>query len=76
MFNVNSKKSIALLSKRLIKYNKTRNIISVIAIMLTTILFTSVFSITISINESIQNSTMRMVGTKAHGGFKIMTHSQ
>ncbi len=76
MFNVNSKKSIALLSKRLIKYNKTRNIISVIAIMLTTILFTSVFSITISINESIQNSTMRMVGTKAHGGFKFMTLSQ
>ena len=76
MFNVNSRKSISLLSKRLLKQNKVRNMVAVIAIILTAVLFTSVFSIGMSIIDSFQRSTMRQVGTQAHGGFKFLTQEQ
>ncbi len=76
MFKVNSKKCLTLLSKRSLKQNKTRNIVAVIAIVLTTVLFTSVFSIGMSIMDSLERSTMRQVGTEAHGGFKFLTQEQ
>ena len=76
MFKVNSKKCLSLLSKRSLKQNKTRNIVAIIAIVLTAVLFTSVFSIGMSIIDSFQRSTMRQVGTEAHGGFKFLTQEQ
>lgn len=76
MFNVNSRKSISLLSKRLLKQNRVRNMVAVIALILTAVLFTSVFSIGMSIIDSFQRSTMRQVGTQAHGGFKFLTQEQ
>ncbi|MCI7130515.1 MAG: ABC transporter permease [Lachnospiraceae bacterium] len=76
MLNVNNKKVIRKLSVRLLKNSKTRNIIAVIAIILTTVLFTSVFSIGMSAIDSMQQATMRQVGTRAHGGFKFLTWQQ
>lgn len=55
---------------------KTRNIIAVMAIALTAILFTSLFTIAMSINESFQDSNFRQVGSYAHGGFKYLTKEQ
>ncbi|MDD7176623.1 MAG: FtsX-like permease family protein [Lachnospiraceae bacterium] len=76
MLHVNNKKAIRKLSVRLLKNSKTRNIIAVIAIILTTVLFTSVFSIGMSAIDSMQQATMRQVGTRAHGGFKFLTWQQ
>lgn len=76
MFRVNNSKVITLLSKRAVKHNKIRNLVAVIAIILTTVLFTNVFTVGLSIVESTQLSTMRQVGTKAHGGFKFLTWEQ
>ena len=76
MLNVNNKKAIRRLSVRSLKNSKTRNFIAVIAIILTTVLFTSVFSVGMSAIDSMQQSTMRQVGTSAHAGFKFLTWQQ
>ena len=63
MLNVPNKKCIRRLSDRSLKAAKTRNIIAVIAIALTTVLFTSLFTIGASINYSFQQrSEERRVG--------------
>ena len=76
MFNVANRKVIHRLSSRLLNANRTRNIIAVIAIILTTVLFTTVFTVGMSVVESFQLSTMRQVGTRSHGGFKFLTEQQ
>lgn len=76
MYSVCNKRTIKMIAARTFKYNKTRNIIGAIAIILTAVLFTSVFSIGMSALNSIQQTTMRQVGTKAHGGFKYLTKPQ
>lgn len=76
MFRVNNTKAIRRLSARSLKNSKTRNIIAVVAIILTTVLFTSVFSVGMSAIDSMQQATMRQVGTRAHGGFKFLTWQQ
>ena len=76
MFNVNNSKSISLLSKRSLKHSKTRNTVAVIAIILTSVLFTTLFTVGMSITESMQLTTMRQIGTKAHAGFKFITMEQ
>lgn len=76
MYKVKNGKIIRKIAIRAFKYNKTRNIIGLLAICLTAILFTSVFSIGISALNSVQQTTMRQVGTQAHGGFKYLTMPQ
>ena len=76
MYKVQNKKIIRKLAKQTFKYNKTRNITGFLAICLTAILFTTVFSIGMSALNSVQQTTMRQVGTKAHGGFKYLTLPQ
>ena len=76
MFRVNNKKVLTLIAGRSIKKCRTRNVIAVVAIALTSILFTTIFTIGGSMIESTQLATMRQVGTKAHGGFKYMTRDE
>lgn len=76
MLNVNSRKCINRLSGRSVKNNRARNIVAVIAIMLTAVMFTTLFTIGMSIIDSFQLSTMRQVGTSSHGGFKFLTQKQ
>ena len=49
---------------------------AVIAIILTTLLFSALFTAAISIKYSTEQSTMRQVGGYAHGGFKEVTDEQ
>lgn len=76
MIKVNNKKWINNLADKNLKIAKTRNTIAIIAIALTTILFASLFTISIGIVESIQNETMRQAGSSAHGTFKNLTSEQ
>lgn len=76
MLNVNSRKCIGRLSRRSLKNNRVRNIIAAAAIVLTSLMFTVLFTIGLSIIDSFQLSTMRQVGTSAHGGFKFLTQEQ
>lgn len=73
MLQVKNKKIIRRLSLRSFLANRTRNVIAIIAIALTTILFTTLFTVIVSINETTQQQTMRMVGGSSHGSFKCLT---
>lgn len=74
--NVSNRGCIRRLSLRALRANRTRNLVAVLAIALTSLLFTALFTIALSINEGIQQNTFRQVGGSAHGGFKYLTQEQ
>lgn len=74
--NVKNRGCIRRLSFKTLIASRKRNAIAVIAISLTTLLFTSLFTIVLSINETNQNYQFRGVGTYAHGAFKDVDESQ
>lgn len=55
---------------------KTRNLIAVLAIALTTVLFTALFTIGRSINDGIQQNNFRQTGGWSYGTFKYLTEEQ
>jgi len=76
MMKVANRKIIHKLTVRFLKAGKIRNIITIIAIALTSIMFTSVFTLGGNMVIAIQEQTMRQVGTSAHGGLKYLTMEQ
>ena len=74
--NVSNGKTIRRLGWRSMKAARTRNLIAILAIALTTVLFTSLFTIAMSINDGFQQSNFRQVGGFSHGGFKYLTEEQ
>ncbi len=73
---VSNRSCIRRLSIRALLANRTRNIVAVLAIALTALLFTSLFTIALSINEGIQQNNFRQAGGWSHGTFKFMTEEQ
>lgn len=73
---VPNKRCIRRISARSLKASRTRNLIAVMAIALTTLLFMSLFSIAGAIVNSFQESTFRQVGGRFHGTFKDVTPEQ
>ena len=73
---VANRKCIRRLAFKNLQAAKLRNIITVAAVALTTILFTSLFTIALSIIENFQQSNFRQVGTTYHGIFKELTKEQ
>lgn len=73
---VSNHKCVRRLSLRTLRANRTRNLIAVLAIALTTVLFTTLFTIAMSINDGFQQSNFRQVGGFSHGGFKYLTEEQ
>lgn len=76
MIATQNKRTIRNISIKSLKANKLRNIFAVMAITLTTLLFTSLLTIGISMNNSLQESTMRQVGGSFHGSFKYLTKNE
>ena len=76
MLKVKNRKAIGLLSNRSLRASRTRNIIAVAAIALTALLFTSLFTIAMSINDGFQQSNFRQMGGYSHGGFKYLSEEQ
>lgn len=74
--NVKNRKCIRKLSWRSLWASRKRNIIAIIAIALTALLFTSLFTIVMSINSSYEAYTFRQVGGYCHGTFKEVTEEQ
>lgn len=74
--NVKNKNCIRTISRKSMMAAHTRNRIAILAIALTTILFTALFTIVMSINQSFQNSNFRQAGGYAHGTFKNLTKEQ
>ncbi len=73
---VANKKCIRRLAFKNLQSAKLRNLITVIAVALTTVLFTTLFTIALSMVENFQQSNFRQVGTYAHGIFKELTKEQ
>ena len=73
---VSNRKCIRNLSIKSMRAARNRNAIAIIAIALTTILFTSLFTIAISFNDSFEQSNFRRVGGYAHGDFKYLNEEQ
>lgn len=76
MIRVNSKKTIHQVADTSFKADKVRNLFAVIAIILTAVLFSGLFTIADSLIGSMEESMMRRVGGSAHGGFKYLTWEQ
>ncbi|MCM1155235.1 MAG: ABC transporter permease [Roseburia sp.] len=72
----NNGASIRKLSDRSLQNNRMRNLFAILAIALTCTLFTAAFSLTGSIMQITQETTMREVGTSGHAGLKHVTRKQ
>ena len=73
---VDNGKCIRRLGLRALRAGRSRNIVAVLAITLTALLFTSLITIALSVNEGIQQAGFRQAGGYAHGGFKYLTEGQ
>lgn len=74
--NVKNAKCIRHLSFRSLWASRRRNLIAVAAIVLTTLLFTSLFTVALSINANYERFTFRQIGGYCHGTFKDVTEEQ
>ena len=74
--NVKNSACIRRLAWKTLLASRTRNLIAIAAIALTTLLFTALFTLALSINEGFQQNNFRQVGGFSHGGFKYLTQQQ
>lgn len=72
----NNSAIIRRLTIKIMKANKLRNIFAIVAIALTTLLFTSLFTVGIGIMESLEKETMRQSGGSAHASFKYLNEEE
>ena len=76
MIRVKNGPAIRRISYGSLKAAGKRNLVAVLAIALTCLLFTGVLTVGLSLVEYLENQTMRQVGTSAHAGFKMITKAQ
>lgn len=76
MKKVSNRRVIRTLSYRTMGEKKWKNMIAVLAIALTSLLFTALFTVGSSMVESIQEGIFRQIGTCAHGGYKYLTREE
>lgn len=76
MRKVKNKKVIQNLAKKSFGANRTRNRIAILAVALTTLLFTTIFTLGIGTMEIFQRQTMRQSGGDSHGVMKNLTREQ
>lgn len=76
MLKVQNRECIRRISRKSLRGSRRRNLILCMAIALTTILLTALFTISGSMLEDMQKSVMYQVGTEAHAGFKFLSMEQ
>ena len=69
-------KPISAISKRIFRQNKGRNLMAVLAIVLTTLMFTTLFVLSQSMNKNIIEMTFKQTGYDAQVSFKSITEEQ
>lgn len=74
--NVKNRHCIRRLSLCQFKAARNRNLISIAAIALTTLLFTTLFTIALSVNSSYEEYQFRQIGGYSHGSFKDVSEEQ
>lgn len=73
---VKNGKCIRRLSLKSLWASRKRNLIAIAAIILTTLLFTTLFTVALSINSSYETYLFRQIGGYCHGTFKEVTEEQ
>ena len=76
MKNVNNKKAINNIATSGIKAKLSKYVILVMAVILTSLLFSSLFSVGGSMINEMQEGSMRQAGGSCHGGFKYLTEAE
>lgn len=76
MFQNNNASAAKRLAKRSLHADRRRNAIAVIAIALTALLFTSVFTMSFGLVESVQRASMVMSGGDGHAAAKYVTDAE
>lgn len=76
MIRVANQRCIRMLSQKSLRLSLARNGVVIIAIILTTLLFTSLFTIMASLGEAVQDNMFRQVGGKQHAGFKFVNETE
>lgn len=69
-------KPISVLNKRIFRQNKGRNLVAVTAIVLTTLMFTTLFVLSQSMSKNLVEMTFRQTGYDAQVSFKSITEAQ
>ena len=76
MMNVANRGCIRRLSRKALAAARTRNIVAVLAIALTSILFTSLFTIAAALSASTEQYNFRIAGGDVHASVKNITWEQ
>ncbi|MCR5283171.1 MAG: ABC transporter permease [Lachnospiraceae bacterium] len=76
MKHVNNQKVINNIALSGIRAKRKKYIILVLAVMLTSLLFSTLFSVGGSMVNEIQEGSMRQAGGSCHGGFKYLTEAE
>jgi len=76
MTKVQNKKAVRKIANSSFKANRSRNVIAAIAIALTALLFTSIFTMGFGAVENIEKSAMRLSGGDGHAAVKYLTDEQ
>lgn len=76
MIKVANKRIIRRISFKTMKAGRLKNLVAVMAIALTTVLFTALFTILLSMKDGYEAQNFRQVGTYSHGEFKYLTEEQ
>ncbi|QQZ61861.1 ABC transporter permease [Paenibacillus sonchi] len=76
MISTNNRKIVTRLSLKSLKASPMRNVAVICAVILTTLLITSIFTMVLSLNKSMELTQMKTVGSDFHGGFKYLTPAQ
>ncbi len=76
MIKVKNGKAIRNLADKSFRANRTRNLIAIIAIALTAVLFTTLFTMGIGTVDSMQQAIMRQAGGDGHAALKYITDEE
>lgn len=76
MYRVNNQRAVRRLADRSFRASRSRNIIAVLAIALTALLFTALFTVGSGLIENIQRQTMRQAGGDGMAVLKYVTEGQ
>lgn len=76
MISVNSRPTLRLLTRRFLKLNRGRNLIAVLAIVMTAVMFTSAFTGVLSVLRSTMNQDMRTSMDSSHLAIQDLTKEQ
>ena len=69
-------KPIQTLNQRTFKKNRGRNLVAIIAILMTTIMFTTLFTLAQSMSKNMVEMTFRQTGYDGQASFKTITAEQ